>query len=66
MSRDSEATSDHTPSVHLGLDDNLSSPRLESTSEGSSISDRELASDPPSEEASPSRRRPKEIFLPDD
>ena len=55
MYGDSEATSDHTPSVHMGLNNDLSSPRLESTSEGLSVSNRESASDPPSEEASPSR-----------
>lgn len=55
MSRDSEATSDHTPSIRMGSDDDLSShSRLGYSSDESSVSDRESASDPSSEEASPS------------
>ena len=63
MYGDSDATSYCMPLVHMDSNDNLSSPRLESTSECSSVSDRELVSDPPSEEASPFRRHPKEIVL---
>lgn len=46
MSEDSEETSDHTPLVRMGSDDDLSNLTLESTSEGLSVSNRELASDP--------------------
>ena len=63
MYGDSEVMSDRTPSVHMGLDDNLSSPTLESMSEGSSVSNKEPMSNPPFEEARPFRRRPREIFL---
>ena len=66
MYRDSEAMSDRTPSICMGLDDDLSNPRLESMSEGSSVSNRESMSNPPSEEANPFGRRPREIFLPKD
>lgn len=55
MYGDSDATSYCMPLVHMDSNDNLSSPRLESTSECSSVSDRELVSDPLSEEASPFR-----------
>ena len=55
MYGDSEATSDHTLLVHMSSNNDLSNPRLESTSEGSSIFDRESASDPPFQEASPFR-----------
>ena len=65
MSRDNEATSDRMPSVHMGLNNDLSSPRLESTLECSSVSDRKSVSESPSEEASPSRRHLREIVLPD-
>lgn len=53
MSGDSKATSDRMSSVCMGSDNDLSNPRLESKSKGSSVSNRESASDPPSEEASP-------------
>ena len=66
MYGDSEAMSDRTSLVHMGLDDNLSSPRLESILEGSLVFDRESMSDPPSEEASPSGRRTRETVLLDD
>ena len=56
MSRDSEATSEHTPSVRMSSDDDLSShSRLRYSSEDSSVSDRESTSDPSSGKASPSR-----------
>ena len=65
MSRDSEATNDRTPLVRMGSVDDLSShSSLEYMSEDSSVSDRKLASNPPSEEASPSGQRPREILLP--
>lgn len=66
MFADSEATSDRMSSVHMGSNDDLSNPRLESLSEGSSVSDRESASDPPFKEASPSGRHPREIVFLDD
>lgn len=66
MFEDSEATSDRTLSVRMGSDDDLSSPRLESMLKGLLVSDREFASDPPFEGASPSRRHPREIVLPND
>ena len=51
MSEDSEATSDRTPSVCMGSDNNLSShSRLKYMSEYLLVSDKE----PASEEASPS------------
>lgn len=54
MSGDSEATSELTPSVCIGSDNDLTSQsRLEYMSEGSSVFVRESASDPPFEEASP-------------
>ena len=50
MSRDSEVTSDHTPSVHMGSDNDLSShSRHEYMLKDSSVSDRESAFDPPFE-----------------
>ena len=56
MSRDSEATSEHTPSVRISSDDDLSShSRLRYSSDDSSVSDRESTSDPSSGKASPSR-----------
>nr|POF00811.1 hypothetical protein CFP56_62359 [Quercus suber] len=67
MSRDSEVTSEHTSSVHMGSDDNhTNQSRLEYMSDGSSVSKRELASNPPSGEASPSRRRLREVILSND
>lgn len=66
MFGDSEATSDHTPLVHMGSDDELSSQsRLEYWSKDSLVSDRKLASDPPLKEAIPFGWRPREIVLPD-
>ena len=60
-------TSEHTTLVRMGLDDDLSSHyRLESMLEDSLVSDEELASNPPSEEASPSRQRPSKVFLPNE
>nr|POF21034.1 hypothetical protein CFP56_53759 [Quercus suber] len=44
MFEDSEATSDRTLSVRVGLGDDLSSPRLESMSKGLLVSDRDKAS----------------------
>ena len=53
MSGDSEVMNDCTPSVHMDLDDDLSShSSLGYTLEDSSVSNRESTSDPPS--ASPS------------
>ena len=67
MFGDSEVTSERTPSVGMGLDDNLTSQsRLEYMLEGSSIFERELASYPSFEEASPFGQCPKEIVLLDD
>ena len=55
MSKDSEAMSDRTLSVCMGSNDELSShSRLKYSSKDSSVFDRELASDPSLEEASPS------------
>lgn len=64
----SEVTSDRTPSVHMGSDNDLSShSRLKyMASEDSSVSNRKSTSYPPSEEASPSGQRLREIILPDD
>ena len=53
MSRDSEVTSECTPSIRMGSDDDLSSPRLK------------YLPDDSSRETSPSGRRPWEVFLPD-
>lgn len=67
MSGDSEATSELTPSVCIGSDNDLTSQsRLEYMSEGSSVFVRESASDPPFEEASPFGRCLREIVLLDD
>lgn len=67
MFGDSEATSERTPSVRMGSDDDLTSQsRLEYISEGSSVFEREPMSNPPSEEASPSGRHPRDIVLPND
>ena len=67
MFGDSEATSERTPSVRISSDDDLSShSRLGYSSNNSSVSDRESTSDPSSGKASPSRRRPREVILPDD
>ena len=56
MSGDSKATSDHTSSVCIGSDNDLSShSRLGYSSDESLVSDRESTSDPFSEEASPLR-----------
>ena len=55
MSRDSEATSEHTPSVRMSSNDNLSShSRLGYSSNDSSISNRESTYDPSSGKSSPS------------
>ena len=51
----------------MGSDNDLSSDsRLEYVSENSSVSNRESASNPPFEKASPYGRQPKEIVLLDD
>ena len=51
----------------MGLDDNQTSQsRLEYMLDGSSISERESTSDPPSREASSFGRRPREVVLFDD
>nr|POE53066.1 hypothetical protein CFP56_06919 [Quercus suber]POE82325.1 hypothetical protein CFP56_50296 [Quercus suber] len=63
MFGDSEAMSEHTPSIHIGSDDDMSSPRTMYSSENSSISDRSSSSDPSSEDASLSRRQPQEVIL---
>nr|POF00814.1 hypothetical protein CFP56_62362 [Quercus suber] len=67
MSGDSEVTSERTSLVHIGSDDNQTSQsRLEYMSNGSLVFERELASDPPSGEDSPSGQRPREVVLSDD
>ena len=66
MSRDSKAMSEHTPSIRISLDDDISSPRTMYSSDDSSISDKRSSSDPSSGDASLSRRRPREVILPDD
>ena len=66
MSGDSESTSKHTSSIRMGTDDDLSSPRLEYSSDDSSISDRSSSSESSSGEASPSGRQPWEVILLDD
>ena len=66
MSGDSEVTSKHTSSIRMGTDDDLSSPRLEYSSDDSSISDRSSSSESSSGEASPSGRQPWEVILLDD
>nr|POE62236.1 hypothetical protein CFP56_71360 [Quercus suber] len=68
MSGGSEVTSDRTPSVHISSDNDLSShSRLEyMASKDSSVFNRKSTSNPPSEEASPSGQRLREIVLPDD
>ena len=54
MFGDSETTSKHTSSIRMGTDDDLSSPRLEYSSDDSSVSDRSSSSESSSGEASPS------------
>ena len=67
MSRDSQTTSDRTLSIHMVLDDDLSShSRLGYLLDESSVSDRESTPNPSSKEASPLGRRPREVILPDD
>jgi len=64
MFGDSEVTSERTLSVRMGSDDDLTSQsRLKYMLEGSSVFERELASDPSFEEASPFGQCPKEIVL---
>ena len=54
MFRDIEVTSDRTPSIHIGSDDNLSShSRLGYSSNILLVSDRESAFDPSLEEVNP-------------
>ena len=65
MSGGSEAISDRTPSMSIGLDDDLSShSRLRYSSDNSLVSDRESTSNPSSEEASPSRWQLRRVILP--
>ena len=67
MSGDSKAMSEHTSSVRISSDDDLSShSRLEYSLDDSLVSDRESASDPSLEEASLLGRQPREIILLDD
>ena len=66
MSRDSKAMSEHTPSIRIGLDDDISSPRTMHSFDDSSVSDKSSSLDPSSGDASLSRRRPREVILPDD
>ena len=66
MSRDSKAMSEHTPSIRIGSDDDISSPRMMYSSDDLSVSDKSLSSDPSSGDASLSGRRPREVILPDD
>ena len=67
MSGDSEMTSECTLSVRMGLDDNQTSQsRLKYMLDGSSISERESTSDPPSGEASPFGRRLRDVVLSND
>ena len=66
MFGDSEATSKHTSSIRMGTDDDLSSPRLEYSSNDSSVSDRSSSSESSSGKASPSGRQPWEVILLDD
>lgn len=53
MSGDSVAKSEHTPSIHMGSDDYLSSPRMEYSSDDLSISDKSSSSESLLSEASP-------------
>ena len=66
MSGDSEATSEHTLSIHMGLDEDMSSPRLEYFSDDSSVSNRSSSSESSSKETSPSGQQPQEAILLDD
>ena len=54
MSRDSEAMSERTQSIRMGSNDNLSSPRMEYSSDDSLVSDRSSSLESSSREASPS------------
>ena len=56
MSRDSKAMSEHTPSIRIGLDDDISIPRMMYSSDDLSVSDKSLSSDPSSGDASLSGR----------
>ena len=66
MSRDSKAMSEHTPSICIGSDDDISSPRTMYFSDDSSVSDKSSSSDPSSGDASLLGQRPREVILPDD
>ena len=66
MFGDNEATSKRTPSIHMGSNDDLSSFRMEYSSDNLSVSDRSSSSDPSSGEANSSRQKLREVILPDD
>ena len=67
MSVDNEVMNESTLSVCMGSDDDQTSQfRVEYLSDGSSVSTRESVFDPSPEEASPSRRHPREIVLAND
>ena len=66
MSGDSEATSERTPSIRMGSNNDQSSPRTEYFSNDLSVSDRSLSSNSSLGKASLSGRRPREVILPDD
>ena len=53
MSGDSEAMSERTRSIHMGSNDNFSSPRTEYSSDNSLVSNRSLSLESSSGEASP-------------
>lgn len=66
MFRDSEARSERTPSIRMGSNDDLSSPRTKYSSDNSLVSDRGSSSKSSSGEASPSGQLLREVILPND
>ena len=66
MFGDSELISERAPSICMGSDDDLSSPRPKYSSDDSLVSDRSSFSESSLGEASSSGRRLQEVILPND